>query len=99
MRRWRRSPAPIWSRTPARATASSASSASASVSAIGFSQKICLPAAAAAADEALEAVARAGVRLQIGFQRRFDPAYERAHAAIRAGELGRLFFLRSTTRD
>src|SRR5229473_2849725 len=53
----------------------------------------------AEADEALEAVARAGVTLQIGFQRRFDPAYERAHAAIRAGELGRLFFLRSTTRD
>jgi len=53
----------------------------------------------AEADEALAAVARAGVKLQIGFQRRFDPAYERAHAAIQAGELGRLFFLRSTTRD
>src|SRR5437899_7294033 len=53
----------------------------------------------AEADEALAAVARAGVTLQIGFQRRFDPAYERAHAAITAGELGRLFFLRSTTRD
>jgi myo-inositol 2-dehydrogenase/D-chiro-inositol 1-dehydrogenase len=51
------------------------------------------------ADEALAAVHRAGVRLQIGFQRRFDLAYERAHAAIRAGELGRLLFLRSTTRD
>jgi myo-inositol 2-dehydrogenase/D-chiro-inositol 1-dehydrogenase len=53
----------------------------------------------AEADQALDAVRRAGVKLQIGFQRRFDPAYERAHAAIRAGELGRLFFLRSTTRD
>ncbi len=53
----------------------------------------------AEADEALAAVARAGVQLQIGFQRRFDLAYERAHAAIRSGELGRLFFLRSTTRD
>jgi myo-inositol 2-dehydrogenase / D-chiro-inositol 1-dehydrogenase len=53
----------------------------------------------AEADEALAAVARAGVPLQIGFQRRFDPAYERARAAIQAGELGRLFFLRSTTRD
>jgi myo-inositol 2-dehydrogenase/D-chiro-inositol 1-dehydrogenase len=51
------------------------------------------------ADEALSAVARAGVKLQIGFQRRFDPAYERARAAIQAGELGRLYFLRSTTRD
>ncbi len=53
----------------------------------------------AEADAALAAVKQAGVRLQIGFQRRFDVAYERAHAAIRAGELGRLFFLRSTTRD
>src|SRR5437868_2567949 len=39
----------------------------------------------AEADEALAAVARAGVTLQIGFQRRFDPAYERAQKAIRAG--------------
>lgn len=53
----------------------------------------------AEADQALAAVRQAGVRLQIGFQRRFDPGYERAHAAIRAGELGPLFFLRSTTRD
>jgi myo-inositol 2-dehydrogenase/D-chiro-inositol 1-dehydrogenase len=51
------------------------------------------------ADRAVAAVRKAGVRLQIGFQRRFDPAYERAHAAIQAGELGPLFFLRSTTRD
>src|SRR4051812_28260692 len=32
------------------------------------------------ADRAVTAVRKAGVRLQIGFQRRFDPAYERAHA-------------------
>jgi myo-inositol 2-dehydrogenase/D-chiro-inositol 1-dehydrogenase len=51
------------------------------------------------ADTALAAVKRAGVPLQIGFQRRFDPAYERAHAAIRRGDLGRLYLLRSTTRD
>jgi myo-inositol 2-dehydrogenase / D-chiro-inositol 1-dehydrogenase len=53
----------------------------------------------AQADEALAAVRQAGVKLQIGFQRRFDPGYERAHAALQTGELGRLFFLRSTTRD
>lgn len=53
----------------------------------------------AEADEALAAVRQAGVKLQIGFQRRFDPGYERAHAALQTGELGRLFFLRSTTRD
>jgi myo-inositol 2-dehydrogenase / D-chiro-inositol 1-dehydrogenase len=51
------------------------------------------------ADRAVAAVRKAGVSLQIGFQRRFDPAYERAHDAIQAGELGRLYFLRSTTRD
>jgi myo-inositol 2-dehydrogenase/D-chiro-inositol 1-dehydrogenase len=51
------------------------------------------------ADAALAAVRSAGVPLQIGFQRRFDPAYERAHAAIRRGDLGRLYLLRSTTRD
>jgi myo-inositol 2-dehydrogenase/D-chiro-inositol 1-dehydrogenase len=33
-------------------------------------------------------VARTGGRLQIGFQRRFDAGYQRARAAIRAGELG-----------
>src|ERR1051326_7719218 len=53
----------------------------------------------AEADEALAAVRQAGGKLQIGFQRRFDLAYERAHAAVRSGELGRLYFLRSTTRD
>jgi myo-inositol 2-dehydrogenase / D-chiro-inositol 1-dehydrogenase len=49
------------------------------------------------ADAALAAVGRAGVKLQIGFQRRFDPPFERAHA--RTGELGTLYLLRSTTRD
>jgi myo-inositol 2-dehydrogenase/D-chiro-inositol 1-dehydrogenase len=53
----------------------------------------------AEADEALAAVRQAGVKLQIGFQRRFDPGYERAHAALQTGDLGRLYFLRSTTRD
>jgi myo-inositol 2-dehydrogenase / D-chiro-inositol 1-dehydrogenase len=53
----------------------------------------------AEADEALAAVREAGVLLQIGFQRRFDPAYERAHAAVKRGDLGRLYLLRSTTRD
>jgi myo-inositol 2-dehydrogenase / D-chiro-inositol 1-dehydrogenase len=51
------------------------------------------------ADAAVAAVRQAGVKLQIGFQRRFDPGYERAHAALQTGDLGRLYFLRSTTRD
>jgi myo-inositol 2-dehydrogenase/D-chiro-inositol 1-dehydrogenase len=51
------------------------------------------------ADAALAAVRKAGVLLQIGYQRRFDPAYERARALIAGGDLGRLYLLRSTTRD
>jgi len=51
------------------------------------------------ADAALAAVARAGVKLQIGFQRRFDAAYQKAREAIAAGELGRLELIVSTTRD
>ena len=35
-----------------------------------------------ATDNALEAVERAGVRLQIGFQRRFDKAYRKAKELI-----------------
>jgi len=36
-------------------------------------------------------VARTAGRLQIGFQRRFDSGYQRARAAIRAGELGTVY--------
>jgi myo-inositol 2-dehydrogenase/D-chiro-inositol 1-dehydrogenase len=36
-------------------------------------------------------VARTAGRLQIGFQRRFDAGYQRARAAIRAGELGTVY--------
>lgn len=39
----------------------------------------------------VEHVARTGGRLQIGFQRRFDAGYQRARAAIRAGELGTVY--------
>ena len=51
------------------------------------------------AQAALDAVAAAGVKLQIGFQRRFDAAYLRAHQAIVSGEIGRVELLLSTTRD
>jgi myo-inositol 2-dehydrogenase/D-chiro-inositol 1-dehydrogenase len=36
-------------------------------------------------------VARTAGRLQIGFQRRFDAGYQRARAAIRAGDLGTVY--------
>ena len=37
--------------------------------------------------------------VQIGYNRRFDPAYLAAYEAVRAGELGRLTTVRSTTMD
>ena len=53
----------------------------------------------ATTDRALAAVRAAGVRLQIGFQRRFDPDFARVRALVRAGELGRPALLRTTLRD
>jgi len=52
-----------------------------------------------ATDRALEAVERAGVHLQMGFQRRFDKAYHQAKALIDAGTLGRIEAIRDTMRD
>jgi myo-inositol 2-dehydrogenase / D-chiro-inositol 1-dehydrogenase len=48
---------------------------------------------------ALDRVAAAGTLLQVGFQRRFDPAYGTARAAVAAGELGELFTVRMTGLD
>lgn len=52
--------------------------------------------------EGAEVVARvkaSGVPVQIGYQRRFDVAYQAAHDAVAAGELGWLHTVRSTTLD
>jgi inositol 2-dehydrogenase len=51
------------------------------------------------AHEALEAVAKAGVRLQIGFMRRYDPAYNAAMKQIEAGEIGEPVVFKSLGRD
>jgi myo-inositol 2-dehydrogenase/D-chiro-inositol 1-dehydrogenase len=51
------------------------------------------------ADAALAAVASHGIKLQVGFQRRFDPAYQRAREVIAAGELGPVELAVATTRD
>ncbi len=53
----------------------------------------------AEADEVIKVVKRAGVQCQVGFQRRFDPAYAEAKRAIGAGELGRLATFRGVSRD
>lgn len=49
--------------------------------------------------EALDAVEKANVKLQIGFQRRFDPSFKRAHEVIKAGEIGDVHILKITSRD
>jgi myo-inositol 2-dehydrogenase/D-chiro-inositol 1-dehydrogenase len=41
----------------------------------------------------------AGARVQIGYNRRFDPGFVAARAAVQSGELGRLHTVRSTTMD
>ena len=48
---------------------------------------------------ALDAVAQAGVRLQVGFMRRYDPAYAAAMKRIEAGEIGTPLIFKSVGRD
>ena len=53
----------------------------------------------AEADQALAAVETAGVRLQIGFMRRYDSAYAAAKRRIEAGEIGTPVLLKATHRN
>jgi inositol 2-dehydrogenase len=53
----------------------------------------------AEAHAALETVAKSGVRLQIGFMRRYDPAYASAMKRIEAGEIGTPVIFKSVGRD
>lgn len=50
-------------------------------------------------DEALKAVENAGVKLQIGFNRRFDPTFARIKQAIDSGEIGTPHLLHIISRD
>ena len=52
-----------------------------------------------ATERALVAAESAGVRLQVGFQRRFDPGYAAAKEAISRGELGTLEMIHDVMRD
>lgn len=51
------------------------------------------------ADRAIAAAKRAGVVLQVGFNRRFDSGFAAAIAAVKAGENGTTQLSRSLTRD
>ena len=50
-------------------------------------------------DRAIAAVEKAGIRLQVGFNRRFDKGYRRAKADIVAGRVGQIESIRDTMRD
>jgi len=50
-------------------------------------------------DAALSAVEKAGVKLQIGFNRRFDSNFRKAQTMIAEGKIGDLHILRITSRD
>ena len=51
------------------------------------------------AQELLDAVSKAKVRLQVGFMRRYDPAYAAARKRIEAGEIGVPVIFKSLGRD
>jgi myo-inositol 2-dehydrogenase / D-chiro-inositol 1-dehydrogenase len=55
--------------------------------------------ALASIDRALAAVEEAGVKLCIGFNRRFDANFQRIYRALRDGEIGRPEMLHITSRD
>jgi myo-inositol 2-dehydrogenase/D-chiro-inositol 1-dehydrogenase len=52
-----------------------------------------------AIDEALAAVEKAGVKLQVGFNRRFDRSYQRVREVVKSGAIGRTCILKIVNRD
>jgi myo-inositol 2-dehydrogenase/D-chiro-inositol 1-dehydrogenase len=53
----------------------------------------------AATDAVIEHVERAGIMIQIGFQRRFDAGYRAAREAVRSGVVGDVHVVRLATHD
>lgn len=49
--------------------------------------------------EALEVVHRKGVKLQVGFNRRFDVNFRRLRETVVSGEIGRIYLIKITSRD
>ena len=50
-------------------------------------------------DLALESVDRAGMKLQVGFNRRFDPSFKKARELVEVGKVGVPQLLRISSRD
>ena len=50
-------------------------------------------------DAALLAVSEAGVKLQVGFNRRFDKSFQQVREIVNSGDIGRPCILRITNRD
>ena len=50
-------------------------------------------------DRVIATVEDAGIVVQVGFQRRFDPGYRRAREAVADGSIGSLLALRAATHD
>jgi myo-inositol 2-dehydrogenase/D-chiro-inositol 1-dehydrogenase len=50
-------------------------------------------------DRALEAVDKAGVKLQVGFNRRFDPSFKRVRDMVAAGKIGTPHIVHIISRD
>jgi myo-inositol 2-dehydrogenase / D-chiro-inositol 1-dehydrogenase len=50
-------------------------------------------------DDALAAVDQARVKLQVGFNRRFDPSFQRVREIVASGAIGRPCILRIASRD
>jgi myo-inositol 2-dehydrogenase / D-chiro-inositol 1-dehydrogenase len=50
-------------------------------------------------DAALEAVEKAGIKLQIGFNRRFDPNFRKVRVMVAEGKIGDPHIIRITSRD
>jgi myo-inositol 2-dehydrogenase/D-chiro-inositol 1-dehydrogenase len=50
-------------------------------------------------DDALKVVEQSGVKLQVGFNRRFDKSFQRVHEIVTSGEIGRPCILHIINRD
>jgi len=50
-------------------------------------------------DDALDVVDASGVKLQVGFNRRFDKSFQRVHQIVASGEIGRPCIIHIVARD